>query len=73
MNIPTAEDFFAEHCVEMDSTVAKQMIEFAKLHVAAALKEVLEVIPCLGSSTDIPTYKEMEEAVLNAYPFTNIK
>jgi hypothetical protein len=73
MNIPTAEDFFAEHCVEMDSTVAKQMIEFAKLHVEAALKEALENIPCLGSSTDIATYEEVEEAVLNAYPLTNIK
>lgn len=44
------------------------MIEFAKLHVNAALKEALESIPCLGSSSDIPTYKEVEEAVLNCYP-----
>lgn len=43
------------------------MKEFAKLHVKAALKEALESIPCLGSSTDIATYEEVEEAVLNSY------
>ena len=49
------------------------MIEFAKLHVIEALKEVLENIPCLGSSSDIATYEEIENAVLNAYPLENIK
>ena len=48
-------------------------IEFARLHVEEALKEALESIPCLGSSTDIATYEEVEEAVLNAYPLENIK
>jgi len=48
--------------------IKKAMIEFAKLHVNAALKEALESIPCLGSSSDIPTYEEVEEAVLNCYP-----
>ena len=55
------------------STVAGAMIEFAKLHVEAALKEALESIPCLGSSSDIATYEEVEDAVLNAYPLTLIK
>jgi hypothetical protein len=44
------------------------MIEFAKLHVQAALKAALESIPCLGSSTDIASYDEVEKEVLNAYP-----
>lgn len=48
-------------------------IEFAKLHVKAALEEVLESIPCLGSSSDIATYEEVEDAVLNSYPLDNIK
>jgi hypothetical protein len=52
---------------------AKRMVEFTKLHVTAALKEALESIPCLGSSTDIATYDEIEHAVLNSYPLTNIK
>ena len=49
------------------------MVEFAKLHVQAALEEALESIPCLGSSTDIPSYEEVEDAVLNAYPLDKIK
>ena len=76
MIIPTAEEFlrqkaFINGMTRDDQRVA--MIEFAKLHVEAALKEALENIPCLGSSTDIATYEEVEEAVLNAYPLTNIK
>jgi len=49
------------------------MIEFAKLHVKEALKEALESIPCLGSSSDIASYEEVENAVLNAYPLNLIK
>lgn len=49
------------------------MVEFAKLHVQEALKQAVNSIPCLGSSTDIPTVKEVEVAVLNSYPLDNIK
>ena len=52
--------------------VKKAMIEFAKIHVQEALKQALESIPCLGSSTDIASYEEVEEAVLNSYPLENI-
>lgn len=45
----------------------------AKFHVEVALKEALESIPCLGSSSDIATYEEVRDAVLNAYPLTLIK
>ena len=55
------------------SYVAYAMIEFAKLHVEAALKEALESIPCLGSSSDFATYEEVEEAVLNSYPLNLIQ
>lgn len=51
----------------------KVMIKFAQLHVEAALKEALDSIPCLGSSTDIATYEEVEKEVLNAYPKELIK
>lgn len=53
--------------------VNRMLIEFAKHHVKLALKEALDSIPCLGSSSDIATYKEVEEAVLNSYPLNNIK
>ena len=52
--------------------IKKAMISFAKLHVNAALKEALEEAPT-GSSTDIPSYEEMKDAILNAYPLENIK
>ena len=52
--------------------VREAMIEFTKMHVQEALKQALESIPCLGSSTDIASYEEVEEAVLNSYPLENI-
>ena len=84
--MPSAEDFLQDHLeishfyddktenmVCYSDDVQKAMIEFAKLHVEAALKEALESIPCLGSSSDIASYEEVEEAVLTAYPLENIK
>lgn len=53
--------------------VREAMIEFAKMHVEEALKQTLESIPCLGSSTDIASYEEIEDAVLNSYSLENIK
>ena len=53
--------------------VREAMIEFAKMHVQEALKQALESIPCLGSSTDIASYEEVEDAVLNSYLLENIK
>jgi len=81
--IPTAEEFLKDLQHEYEETgeykmyfaidIPNKLKEFAKLHVEAALKEALESIPCLGSSSDIATYEEVEDAVLNAYPLTNIK
>ncbi len=48
------------------------MREFAKYHVEEALKQALEDSPT-GSSTDIPSYEDMEDAILNSYPLENIK
>ena len=56
-----------------DSYVKKAMIKFAKMHVQEALKQAFDSIPCLGSSTDIPSIEEVEKAVLNAYPLDLIK
>jgi hypothetical protein len=76
---PTAVEFLLQNddkdfiLSESGLNVSDVMIEFAKLHVEAALMEALESIPCLGSSTDIASYEEVEEAVLTAYPLKNIK
>ena len=66
----TAAEFFDEGNF---NNVTDMLIEFAKMHVQEALKQALESIPCLGSSTDIANYEEVEEAILNSYPLENIK
>jgi HSP20 family molecular chaperone IbpA len=48
------------------------MIEFAKLHVEAAIKECIESAPS-GSSTDTVSYKDVVYALKDCYPLTNIK
>jgi len=52
--------------------VYKIMIEFAKIHVKAALEAALEDAP-YGSSTDTVSYKDMKDAILNSYNYDNIK
>lgn len=73
--IPTSEEWLKhfEENAYPGTPISECMIEFAKMHVEAALREALESIPCLGSSSDIATYEEVRDAVLNAYPLTNIK
>ena len=83
--ILTAEDFLqdhleishfyddkAENMVCYSDDVQKAMIEFAKLHVEAALKAAFEDAPC-GSSTDIVTCEELHKAIMDSYPLKNIK
>lgn len=79
--IKTAEEFIDEYLLKNNSDIQdigywdteEIMIEFAKYHVNRALQESLESIPCLGSSTDIASYEEVEKEVLNCYPENNIK
>lgn len=70
----TAEEFLIDNLSNPNKgwSEKKRLIEFAKYHVQLALKEALESIPCLGSSSDIATYEEVEEAVLNCYPENKI-
>lgn len=74
--IPTAEEFLKQfelgNTGKIDIEDSKEaIIEFAKLHVKAALEAALEDSPH-GSSTDIPTYEDMKKAILESYPLTNI-
>ena len=74
----TAEEFLRNSSVTSSDRydfLSKQelMIEFAKMHVQEALKQALESIPCLGSSTDTASYEDMKDAILNSYPLENIK
>ena len=77
MKTLTAEEFLRNSSVTSSDRydfLSKQelMIAFAKMHVQEALKQAFDSIPCLGSSTDIASYEEVEEAILNAYPLENI-
>lgn len=72
--LPTAEEFFNNKGIfgSMEERLSQYAIEFAKLHVQAALESALEDAP-YGSSTDTVSYKDMKDAILNAYPLDNIK
>lgn len=48
------------------------LINFAKLHVKAAIKACIEDAPS-GSSTDTVSYEDVVEALKDSYPLTNIK
>ena len=72
-NIPTAEEFAKTHHPMKTYPVDHQMmIEFAKLHVQAALKSAADektygmlVVPIFN--------EEQQKYILNSYPLTNIK
>ena len=70
--IPTAEEIcnkqFFGFKGELWVGVHKAMIEFAKLHVEAALEEAE-----IEGQTNWGNSKKMKDAILNAYPLTNIK
>lgn len=73
--ILTAKEFFDEELSGeplTEESVVEALKEFAQIHVRAALEAALEDAPT-GSSTDIPTYQEMKNAILNAYPNERIR
>lgn len=79
--IPTAEEFFISklnpnatgglYKIETDYAI-KLGIEFAKLHVEAALKAAAENAIAIPSEEDIEEYVD-KNSILNAYPLENIK
>ena len=80
--LPTAEELLKSNhlLIENDKTceahthlVVKQMIEFAKLHVDAALKKASEKAYYRDFSGYIRRSDENRDSILNAYPLTNIK
>jgi hypothetical protein len=69
--IPTVMEFltskglpgFAEH-----TTIKHHMIEFAKMHVEAALKEASEKGKCSNGTSVV-----LKDSITNSYPLENIK
>ena len=68
--IPTAEEFYKQTtgCVINHRDVKTAMIEFAKYHVEAALKEAE-----IAGQNNWGNSKQMKDAILNSYLLENIK
>jgi hypothetical protein len=73
--IPTAEEFLNrdESGVFNEADITQAMIEFAKLHVEAALKGVTEKLYFRDSDGHVIRSEESSKLVLKSYPLTNIK
>ena len=72
-NIPTAEEFLKGKPFSIES-IYSNMIEFAKLHVEAALKEQKNKLNNLVKYGAInETWEEVQKSINNAYPLTLIK
>jgi hypothetical protein len=72
----TAEEFLLNELnKETPKSIQDVLIEFAKLHVEAALKEA--IVSVLPKSDDPSKFVEDKDGVyfkiLNSYPLTNIK
>ena len=79
--IPTVEEFLKgrpwKNGMNLQERIHESMIEFAKLHVEAALKEASEnafITNHKPTLDDDRFYKKIDKnSILNAYPLTNIK
>lgn len=77
--IPTAEEFSKNYSRLRSAMALKDLsdfaIEFAKLHVEAALKEASKNAECYlaGRPGDYQSYVVKSESILKAYPLENIK
>lgn len=69
--IPTSEEFEENNCEKFNS-YSQLMIEFARLHVEAALKEANENVEVICDSSGI--FQSIDKnSILNAYPIDLIK
>jgi len=78
MKIQTAEEFLSkniDYVLENDckEDVKTAMIEFAKLHVEAALKNASEKSTVIRDEEFYTISHVDKDSILNAYPLTNIK
>ena len=73
--IPTAEEFYKQTtgCVMNHRDIKIAMIEFAKLHVEAALKEAEKETVKHISKTILELNMYNKNSILKSYPLENIK
>ena len=74
-NLPTAYQFLTNFTDEPDDdTIYKAMIEFAKIHVEAALKAASDNVDYTTDGQEHITDVWIDEdSILNSYPLENIK
>jgi hypothetical protein len=73
--LPTAEEFLLNELnKETPKSIQDVLIEFAKLHVEAALKQASEKADVIfeGAGHSADAYVD-KKSILNSYPLTNIK
>jgi hypothetical protein len=74
--IPTSEEFLNENnVVGMKHLIIPLMIEFAKLHVEAALKLITTeaTVETINKYSPEEQHIVNQDSILNAYPLENIK
>ena len=81
--IPTAEELLSKRVYinrdgvdSVDDTVSDvtaTMVEFAKMHVEAALKEASENADIIPDPNGMDWDVVSKDSILNSYPLTNIK
>lgn len=77
--IPTAEEFLKNCQLEGNWTAKRMLIEFAKLHVQAALKAALNKATIAYKEEEfqiedqIQLFEINKNSILEAYPLTKIK
>jgi ABC-type lipopolysaccharide export system ATPase subunit len=74
--LPTAEEILEKYNKQFEENgivynLSKPMIEFAKLHVEAQLKAILEKTNY--TQRTVERDEELEEMITDAYPLTHIK
>jgi hypothetical protein len=75
MEIPNAKEFIEKNVPNTCTVLPEWLIEFAKLHVEAALKAASEKALTTWASTDFYDDRKIvsKDSILKAYPLTNIK
>ena len=72
--IPTAEEFYSSQTTGKLISEETIMIEFARLHVKAALEAAAEKAETeRGYLNNLPVIYVTKKSILNAYPLDNIK
>lgn len=74
-NVPTLSEYWNEKWEKSGWSIEKIIIEFAKLHVKAALEVASEVAVAKENPADYGTGEIWvdKNSILKAYPETNIK